>query len=116
MRRKILSAGKIQKQLGLRLRELRLAKNLRQEDLGKWNFSYRYYGMIERGVVNPSLSTIIKLCNIFDISMSELFSFLESDGISAPQREAVAVKVAGILRENKTKKIKKLGIFLDEIL
>jgi DNA-binding XRE family transcriptional regulator len=116
MRRKILNAGKIQKQLGLRLRELRLEKNLRQEDLGKWNFSYRYYGMIERGSINPSLSTLVKLCKIFHITLQELFTFMESDGIYDPQREEVAVKVSGILKENNTKKIKKLKIILDEIL
>ena len=29
----------VQKQLGLRLRQLRLAKNLRQEDLEKWDLT-----------------------------------------------------------------------------
>ena len=67
----------VQKQLGLRLRQLRLAKNLRQEDLEKWDFSYRYYGMIERGLINPSLDTLFRLCKIFDVSLYELFRFLD---------------------------------------
>ena len=106
----------VQKQLGLRLRQLRLAKNLRQEDLEKWNFSYRYYGMIERGLINPSLDTLFRLCKIFDVSLHELFRFLEIEGISTDDREAVAIKVSKILKENKKTKIKKLKVFLDEIL
>ncbi len=107
---------KVQKQLGLRLRELRLAKSLRQEDLEKWDFSYRYYGMIERGLINPSLDTLFRLCKIFDVSLYELFRFLEIDGATTDDREAVAIKISKILKENKKAKIKKLKVFLDEIL
>lgn len=106
----------VQKQLGLRLRQLRLAKNLRQEDLEKWDFSYRYYGMIERGLINPSLDTLFRLCKIFDVSLHELFRFLEIEGISTDDREAVAIKISKLLKENKKTKIKKLKVFLDEIL
>ena len=106
----------IQRQIGLRLKELRLAKGLRQEDLEKWDFSYRYYGMIERGLVNPSLDTLLRLCTIFDVNLLELFRFMEIDGISTEEREAVAIKVSKILKENKKIKIQKLKIFLDEIL
>lgn len=111
-----MDAKEVQKQLGLRLRQLRLAKNLRQEDLEKWDFSYRYYGMIERGLINPSLDTLSKLCKIFDVSLHELFRFLEIDGITTDDREAVAMKISIILKENKNTKIKKLKIFLDDIL
>ena len=106
----------VQRQLGLRLKELRSAKGLRQEDLEKWDFSYRYYGMIERGMVNPSLETLMRLCKIFDVSLVDLFSFMEIDGLVTEEREAVAIKVAKILKENKKTKIQKLKIFLDEIL
>ena len=36
----------IQRQIGLRLKELRQTKGLKQEDLEQWGFSYRYYGKI----------------------------------------------------------------------
>ena len=106
----------IQRQLGLRLRALRLEKGLRQEDLEKWDFSYRYYGMIERGLVNPSLETLTRLCKIFDVRLDELFKFMEVDGLATDEREAVALKITRILKENKKTKIQKLKIFLDEIL
>jgi len=74
--RSIVDVKEIQRQIGLRLKELRLAKGLRQEDLEKWDFSYRYYGMIERGLVNPSLDTLLRLCKIFDVNLLDLFRFL----------------------------------------
>jgi transcriptional regulator with XRE-family HTH domain len=111
-----MDADKIQKQLGLRLKELRLSKNLRQEDLEKWGFSYRYYGRIERGLVNTSLSTLLRLCKIFDVSLIELFIFMEDNVESTDQREAVIIKLSKILKENKLKIICKLNIFLDEFL
>jgi transcriptional regulator with XRE-family HTH domain len=78
--------------------------------------SYRYYGMIERGLVNPSLDTLLRLCKIFDVNLLELFRFMEIDGIPTEEREAVAIKVSKILKENKKVKIQKLKIFLDDIL
>jgi transcriptional regulator with XRE-family HTH domain len=114
--RVIVDSNDIQRQIGLRFRELRLAKGLRQEDLEKWDFSYRYYGTIERGITNPTLGTLIKLCEIFEISLMELFSFMDSEGLVTDEREAVAVKIAKVLKENKKTTIQKLKVFLDEIL
>lgn len=105
-----------QRQIGLRLRELRLAKGLRQEDLEKWDFSYRYYGKIERGLANPTLGTLIRLCEIFDVALMDLFCFMEKDGLTSDERESVAVNVSKILKENEKKQIQKLKVFLDEIL
>jgi transcriptional regulator with XRE-family HTH domain len=63
----------LKRQLGLRLKELRLAKGLKQEDLADYGFSYRYYGKIERGIVNVTLETLARLCEIFEVSLSDLF-------------------------------------------
>ncbi len=106
----------VRRQIGLRLKELRLSKGLRQEDLERWDFSYRYYGKLERGVVNPTLGTLIRLCEIFNVTLSDLFRFLEIKGLPTDEREAVAIKLAKILSENKKIKIQKLKIFLDDIL
>ena len=111
-----MNSKNIQRQVGLRLKEIRLSKGLRQEDLEKWGFSYRYYGMIERGLVNPSLETLIKLCKIFDIRLVDLFKFMEIEGLITDEREAVAMKISKILKENKKAKIQKLKLFLDEFL
>ena len=105
---------KIKRQLGIRFKELRLSKGLKQEDLEKWGFSYRYYGKIERGLANVTLDTLIRLCNIFEVSLPELFAFLDKNVSEDTQR--VTVKVARVLKRNNRKQIKKLEVFLDEIL
>lgn len=106
----------VQRKIGLRLKELRLEKGLRQEDLERWDFSYRYYGKLERGIVNPTLGTLIRLCEIFDVTLSDLFRFMEINGLPTDEREAVTIKLSKIIGENKKEKIQKLKIFIDEIL
>ncbi len=105
----------LKRKLGLRLKELRLGKGLKQEDLEQWGFSYRYYGKIERGLVNVTLETLVRLCEIFGVSLSDLFAFMVTGEVSE-DREAVAVKVAKILSGKSKRKITKLKVFLDKIL
>lgn len=107
----------LKKQLGLRLKQLRLAKGLRQEDLEKWGFSYRYYGRLERGMVNPTIETLARLCEIFGVALSDLFLFLDADiKTASDEREAVLIKISQLMKENKRNKIRKLKVFLEEIL
>lgn len=107
----------LKKRLGLRLKELRLARNLKQEDIEKkFGFNYRYYGRLERGTINPSLDTLNKICEIFDITLSDLFNFSNPNDKLSSEREALAVKVSETLNKASKAKLKKLKIFLDEIL
>jgi len=78
--------------------------------------SYRYYGKIERGMVNPTLGTLVRLCEIFGVSLVDLFSFMEINGLASEERESVALGISKILKENQKKKVQKLKVFLDEIL
>jgi transcriptional regulator with XRE-family HTH domain len=66
----------IQKQFGERVRQLRLAMNLSQEELAfKAGVHRTYLGSIERGERNPSLKNIAAIAKALDITLSELFSF-----------------------------------------
>jgi len=66
----------IQKQFGERVRQLRLAVNLSQEELAfKAGVHRTYLGSIERGERNPSLKNIAAIAKALDITLSELFSF-----------------------------------------
>jgi len=87
----------LKRQLGYRLKELRLARNLKQEDLETWGFSYRYYGKLERGLVNPTIETLSRLCQIFQVDLADLFLFLESREIASDDREAVALEVGPLM-------------------
>ena len=110
-----MDTSELKKQLGNRLRELRAGKGMRQEDLEEYGFSYRYYGKMERGLVNPTLETLARLCEIFEISLADLFLFMSSEDQASEDRETVALKVGKILKGQEGK-IKKLKVFLEEIL
>lgn len=59
---------------GQRIRELRKARNLSQEQLAEMTgFHRNYIGMIERGERNPALVNIEIFANTFEMSLSELF-------------------------------------------
>ena len=66
----------IENRFGYRVRELREAKGLSQEELAfKVGVHRTYLGGIERGERNPSLKNIDLIANALEISLSELFLF-----------------------------------------
>ncbi|MBI4689076.1 MAG: helix-turn-helix transcriptional regulator, partial [Nitrospirae bacterium] len=63
------------KVIGLRIKELRRAKNMSQEKLSeKIGISSKYLSSIERGKGNPSLDTVIKLALALDVELSDVFT------------------------------------------
>ena len=69
---------KIEERFGYRVRELREAKGLSQEELAfKAGVHRTYLGGIERGERNPSLKNISLIANALGISLAELFLFGE---------------------------------------
>jgi len=66
----------VQMQFGERVRELRLAKELSQEELAFRSGVHRtYLGGIERGKRNPSLKNVAAVAKALGITLSQLFSF-----------------------------------------
>jgi len=66
----------VQRLLGRRLRSLREAQGLTQQELGdKAALSFKYLGAIERGEENPSLKVISKLASALGVELRELFEF-----------------------------------------
>lgn len=61
--------------VGKRVRELRIARGLKQEDMCRFGFDYKYYQRIEYGQKNLTLKTLNKLANAFGVPLSELFRF-----------------------------------------
>lgn len=60
------------KKLGQRIRRLRLDKGLVQEDMMEFGFSTRHYQRIEAGLP-INIKTALRLCNAFNVNMSDLF-------------------------------------------
>ena len=61
--------------IGKRIRQFRVEKNMRQEDLAeKTGLSANYIGMVERGEKIPSLETFIHIANALNISADMLLA------------------------------------------
>jgi len=71
----------VHEQFGKRVRELRRARALSQEELADRAGVHRtYMGGIERGERNPSLKNIAAIADALGVSLPELFSFSGSRG------------------------------------
>ena len=68
----------LMKQVGKRIRQLRLARGLKQEDMCRFGFEYKYYQRIEYGQKNLSLKTLNRLSKALGIDVSGLFQFDKS--------------------------------------
>ena len=63
-------------QFGLKIRELREAKNISQEKLSfSTGFHRTYIGMVERGERNISLTNMAVFAKVFELNLSELLDF-----------------------------------------
>ena len=66
---------RLMKLVGKRIRELRVSRGLKQEEMCNHGFEYKYYQRIEYGQKNLSLKTLNKLAKAFGVSIDELFRF-----------------------------------------
>ena len=67
--------GNVRKELGARIRELRKTAGLTQEELGeKADLNYKFIGELERGQVNVSLDSLVRITGALGIKIGDLFS------------------------------------------
>ena len=79
--------------VGARLKQLRLARKLTQERLAEAaGLSYKFVGEIERGMANPTLSTLEALAVALQVNISD---FLSDEG--RPDR--ISARDASLVRE-----------------
>jgi len=70
----MLDAIKVRKNLGKRVRELRLKKKWSQEDLAhEGGLARSFAGAIERGEKDLRLTTLVKLANTLQVPIHQLF-------------------------------------------
>ena len=63
-----------------RLREFRAKKNLNQQELGALvGVSRQTISLIERGDYNPSITVCLKLAKVFEVSVEDIFTYVEDD-------------------------------------
>ena len=70
------------------MREMRNSKGMSQEQLSERSGLDRsFISMLERGKRNPTLSSMVKLCNALGISLTELITEFEAMEIKAIEAE-----------------------------
>ena len=66
----------IQQKVGKRIQEIRIEKNITQQDLAaKCNFEKSNMSRLEKGNANATLSTLEQVCDALQIDYVELFKF-----------------------------------------
>ena len=81
----------IAKQLGQRIRELRMQQHMSQEELSfKAGISPAHLGQIERASKNPTIDTIAKIAAALDMPISDLFT---KEAISAAPQNTTVNKI-----------------------
>ncbi len=64
--------------LGNRIFELRKAKGMTQEEMAeKLETLHNQISRLENGKVNPKITTLLKVAELLDVSVSELTNFIE---------------------------------------
>lgn len=105
---------------GSTLSAIRRAKGLSQEKLGeKSNLARRYISNLESGSRNVSILTLQKLAIALEVDVEVLIKPLKksvSAKPSEPDRKKLAAKIQRIIKTGSTKQVKKLTVFVDEIL
>ncbi len=66
-----------QRRLADHIRALRTARKLRQEDLEDYDISWKSIQKLEYAATDPKVSTLLKLCRAFDMTLPELLTFEE---------------------------------------
>ena len=69
----------VEKQLGMRIRYLRMQKKWSQEDLAlAADINKNYLSDLERGMRNPTLKVMEKIANALEITIEELLKGIQS--------------------------------------
>lgn len=98
-----LSFEKTAKLLGERIRDLRKSQSLTQQELGeKAALSGQFIGEIERGNQNPSIKVLLKIAEVLDIELLELFQNQDDFG----SREEIQNSISKVIAKMPDEKLK----------
>lgn len=64
------------KKIGLKVKMLRIERKISQQDLAaSCNFEKSNLARIESGRTNPTVATLLKICQVLDVPIGQLFDF-----------------------------------------
>lgn len=96
------------KDLGIAIRNLRSDNDMTLQELSDLtDLSVSYLSLLERGQSNPTISSIHKICNVFNVSMADLLNSIDSDNnnlIKKEDRELLYKSSSGVTYEALTSK------------
>ncbi len=102
----------VTRQIGQRLRELRDAHALTQDEVGdRADVSGKYIGRIERGEINVTVETLDRLCTALDTNIPELLK--PKTATTADDRRAVVRLVRKVAEEGDDRQVAKLKALLE---
>ena len=103
------------KNLGKRIRELRKARLLTQEELAELaNLHPTYIGAIERGEKNLSIQTLLKIAEGLEVEINDLLAPIS--GQAAGEREAALLEILALLERKGTKDLKWIKMVVGDII
>jgi len=96
---KVEHMSKIRESFGKRVKELRKAKKMSQEELGeRVGLHYTYVGGVERGERNISLESIEKIAKGLEVNIGELFPFVSKKG-KIPEMDSLRNEIVNLIYE-----------------
>jgi transcriptional regulator with XRE-family HTH domain len=85
-----------QRRFADRVRVLRTERKLRQEDLEDFGLSWKSIQKLEYSATDPKVSTLLKLCRAFGMTLPELLNLDNTDRRRSSQhRQAPATRAPG---------------------
>jgi len=91
--------------LGRRIRSLRTARKLTQQELGeKADINYKFLGEIERGQQNPSFQVLIKIAAGLNVELPELFR-LEQEITDRKEIQERVEEIIGALNDDNLRQV-----------
>ncbi len=100
--------------LGRRIRELRKARNLTQEQFGeRTGINYKYLGAVERGQENPTVKVLEKIARALRVALWELFVFEHLEPDSKTLKRKISRMVEGQDQEKLKRAFKLLSALLN---
>jgi transcriptional regulator with XRE-family HTH domain len=74
------SFSEIFKKIGLKIKLLRIERKISQQDLAAaCNFEKSNLARIEAGRTNPTVATLLKICQVLEVPIARLFEFEDAE-------------------------------------
>lgn len=104
----------ILKSVGGRIKDIRKANGLSQDELGeKCGFHFSYIGGVERGERNVSLENLAKIADALHVEIKDFFNFQQELG---EEKEIALKEVIALLSSRDVKQIRMTKNLLLEII